>query len=341
MPSFGPQAEDPDLDGAQPLSDGNADTETDLQPNDPEHPCKPEVREDAFIGRKNHLVAGLHVVATPIGNLGDISDRARQTLAGASVVACEDTRVTGLLLQKLGISVPMLPYHEHNADRMRPQIIARIRAGEIVALVSDAGTPLISDPGFKLVREVRDAGCAVVPVPGASALLAALVSAGLPTDRFLFAGFLPQKEKARRDTLDELRTVPATLVFYESTRRLPESLATMVAALGTQREAAVCRELTKLHEEVRRAPLGELLAHYQQNGAPKGEAVVVIAPPLAQDDSVGEADLDSLLLAALKTQSVRDAAATVAAATGLKKRQVYARALELAEHGASENDPDA
>lgn len=314
----------------------------DPQPNDSGLPCKPEGQETSLVGRRYRLVPGLHVVATPIGNLGDISDRARQTLAGASVIACEDTRVTGLLLRHLGLSVPMLPYHEHNADRMRPQLIERIRAGEVVALVSDAGTPLISDPGFKLVREVRDSGLTVVPVPGASALLTALVSAGLPTDRFLFAGFLPQKDKARQDTLEELRAIPATLVFYESTRRLPDSLATMVAVLGPEREAAVCRELTKLHEEVRRAPLGDLLAHYQAAGAPKGEAVVVIAPPIAgvaQETSA--ADLDSLLRAALGTQSVRDAAATVATATGLKKRQVYARALELAANPDSTPDGDS
>jgi 16S rRNA (cytidine1402-2'-O)-methyltransferase len=319
--------DDPDQNGAQPLSDGSVDIAS--QPSGSDLPCKPEAVENAYIGRKNRLIPGLHVVATPIGNLSDITDRARQTLAGAAVIACEDTRVTGLLLRHLGLSVPMLPYHEHNADRVRPQLMARLAAGEVVALVSDAGTPLISDPGFKLVREVRAAGHAVVPVPGASALLSALVSAGLPTDRFMFAGFLSQKSKARRDTLDELKAVPATLIFYESTRRLPESLADMAATLGAGREAAVCRELTKLHEEVRTGTLESLAAHYADQGPPKGEAVVVIGPPLAAPPPDAD-DLDSALRAAFaEGLSVRDATAAVVASTGLKKKQVYSRALEL------------
>lgn len=271
------------------------------------------------------------MVATPIGNLGDISDRARHALEAAAVVACEDTRMTGQLLRHLGLRAQALvPYHEHNAAEMRPRLLARLAAGEAVALVSDAGTPMISDPGYKLVREAREAGAAVHAVPGASALLTALVVAGLPTDRFLFAGFLPAKDKARREALAELAGVPATLVFYESTRRLPEALAAMAEILGG-REAAVCRELTKLHEEVRRAPLPDLAAHYAAEGPPKGEAVVVVGPPAAGAAEAAEADLDSLLRDALAQQSVRDAAATVATATGLQKKAVYARALEIAK----------
>lgn len=277
------------------------------------------------------LSPGLHVVATPIGNLGDMTDRARKALAGADAVCCEDTRVTGSLFKHLGLSAPkLIPYHEHNAEAMRPRVLARLAAGEAVVLVSDAGTPLISDPGFKLVRAAQDAGQTVVPVPGASALLTALVISGLPSDRFLFGGFLPTRDKARRDVLEELAAVPATLVFYESTRRLPDSLASMADILGP-REAAVCRELTKMHEEVRRALLPDLVAHYAAEGPPKGECVVVIGPPLAGAEA-SEADIDALLRDALASgQSVRDAAATVAAALGRKKREVYAHALELAK----------
>jgi 16S rRNA (cytidine1402-2'-O)-methyltransferase len=279
------------------------------------------------------------VVATPIGNLSDMTDRARQTLASAAVIACEDTRVTGQLLRHLGLSVPMLPYHEHNAGRVRPQLLARLAAGEVVALVSDAGTPLISDPGFKLVREVCELGHTVVPVPGASALLSALVVAGLPTDRFMFAGFLPNKTKARRDSLDELKAIPATLIFYESTRRLPDSLADMAAVLGPNRQAAVCREMTKMHEEVRRGTLEFLAASYAEQGPPKGEAVVVIGPP-GEQAPTGEDDLDSALQAVFdKGLSLRDAVAAVVATTGLKKRQVYNRALEMMAAPEPENAP--
>lgn len=287
------------------------------------------VAGDASKPQATSLPAGLYVVATPIGNMGDITRRACQVLGAASVVACEDTRVTGAMLRRLGISTPMLPYHEHNAERMRPQVLSRIAAGEAVALVSDAGTPLVSDPGFKLVREARDQGLTVVPVPGASALLTALMVAGLPTDRFLFAGFPPSKEKARQEFLSSLKAVPATLVVYESVHRLPESLASMAAVFGP-REAAVCRELTKLHEEVRRAPLTDLAAHYAAAGSPKGEAVVVIAPPEVVEETAETLDLDGLLRAALARLSVRDATAEVVSVTGLKKRDVYNRALELA-----------
>lgn len=286
-------------------------------------------RSGASGGSKPAYGPGLHVVATPIGNMGDITRRAVETLEKADVIACEDTRVTGGLLKRLGLKGKLVPYHEHNAARMRPELLQRLRDGQRVVLVSDAGTPLVSDPGFKLVREAADAGLRVQAAPGASALLAALMVAGLPTDRFMFAGFPPNKAKARATFLTDLAAVPATLVFYESAKRLADSLAAMAAAFGP-REAAVCRELTKLHEEVRRAPLTDLAAAYAAEGPPKGEIVVVVGPP-APAAAPGPEDVDALLRAALAGKSVRDAAAEVAAVTGLKKRQVYARALELAK----------
>jgi len=286
-------------------------------------------RSGASGGSKPAYGPGLHVVATPIGNMGDITRRAVETLEKADVIACEDTRVTGGLLKRLGLKGKLVPYHEHNAARMRPELLQRLRDGQRVVLVSDAGTPLVSDPGFKLVREAADAGLRVQAAPGASALLAALMVAGLPTDRFMFAGFPPNKAKARATFLADLAAVPATLVFYESAKRLADSLAAMAAAFGP-REAAVCRELTKLHEEVRRAPLTDLAAAYAAEGPPKGEIVVVVGPP-PPAAAPGPEDVDALLRAALAGKSVRDAAAEVAAVTGLKKRQVYARALELAK----------
>ncbi|WAC29474.1 16S rRNA (cytidine(1402)-2'-O)-methyltransferase [Ancylobacter sp. SL191] len=269
---------------------------------------------------------GLHIVATPIGNLGDITLRGLETLAGADLIACEDTRVTRRLLDRYGIETPLVAYHDHNAEQMRPRILARLEAGGMVALVSDAGTPLVSDPGYKLVAAAIAGNHRVVPLPGASASLAALVAAGLPTDRFFFEGFLPPKSGARQTRIAELKTLPATLVIYESGPRLPESLADLAAGLGP-RPAAVCRELTKTFEEVRRAPLDALAGHYAEVGAPKGEIVLVIGPPLAEEAS--EADVDAALRRALATLSVKDAAASVAVATGLPRRAVYARALAL------------
>jgi 16S rRNA (cytidine1402-2'-O)-methyltransferase len=268
-------------------------------------------------------------VATPIGNLGDIGARAIATLAGVDLVACEDTRVTGKLLSLLGIRARLTPYHEHNAERARPAILARLRSGESVALVSDAGTPLLSDPGYRLVRACIEDGIAVTSVPGASALLTALQLSGLPCDRFLFAGFLPSKSAARRTALAELAAVPATLVFYESTQRLAASLADMADILGA-RAAAVGRELTKLHEEVRRAPLADLAAHYAAAGPPKGEATIVVAPP-GEAPQPEPADIDRMLEEMLALGSVRDAADAVSVATGLPRRPLYARALELAK----------
>lgn len=277
------------------------------------------------------LAPGLHIVATPIGNAGDITLRALDTLKRADAIACEDTRVTGKLMHLHGVRTPLVSYHEHNAAKMRPVLIGRMRAGEAVALVSDAGTPLVSDPGYKLVRDCVDAGVAVTALPGPSAPLMALVLSGLPTDRFLFAGFLPNKSSARRAAIAELKPVPATLVFFESAQRLPDALADLADLLGG-REAAVARELTKLYEEVRRGPLPELAAHYAEAGPPRGEVVLVVGPP-AEGEGAEAVDLDAALAEALGRLSVRDAAAEVAVRTGRPKREVYMRALELSREG--------
>ena len=279
------------------------------------------------------LVPGLYIVATPIGNLADITLRALDVLRRADAIICEDTRVTATLAQRYGLAAERIAYHDHNADWVRPKLIARLAAGAAMALVSDAGTPLISDPGFKLVRESVAAGIAVTAVPGASAALAALTVAGLPTDRFLFAGFLPAKSGARRRMLRELAAVKASLVFYETAPRLADALADMLAMLG-DRPAAVARELTKLYEEVRRDGLSTLAEHYRSEGPPKGEIVVIVGPPGA-DAAATDQDLDAQLVSALRTASLREASAAVAAATGLPRRQVYARALALQGKRAS------
>ncbi|CAO3415541.1 16S rRNA (cytidine(1402)-2'-O)-methyltransferase (EC 2.1.1.198) [Azospirillum doebereinerae] len=276
-------------------------------------------------------------MATPIGNAADITLRALDTLTRATAIACEDTRVTAKLMGIHAIHTPFVSYHEHNAAKMRPILIERMKAGDSIALVTDAGTPLVSDPGYKLVRECVAEGVAVTTLPGASAPLVALVLSGLPTDRFLFAGFLPNKSSARRATAGELKGVPATLVFFESPQRLPESLADLAEILGP-REAAVARELTKYYEEVRRGTLPELAAHYAEAGPPKGEVVLVIGPP-GEEDTPGEADIDALLREALTRLRVRDAAADVAARTGQPKRMVYARALELAREQPASDGP--
>ena len=270
------------------------------------------------------------MVSTPIGNLGDMSGRAARALAEADVVACEDTRTTGALLLRLGIRArSLLPYHEHNAERALPVVLARLAAGEKVALVSDAGTPLVSDPGYRLVRAAAAAGVGVYAVPGASALLAALAVAGLPTDRFLFLGFLANKQSARRVELAEIATLRATLVTYESPHRLAESLADMAAVLGGGREAAVCRELTKLYEEVRRGTLADLAAGYAGQEDPKGEVVIVIGPPGDETPPTGDAVDQALREALARGLSRKDAAALVAGSLGLPKREVYSRALIL------------
>lgn len=285
---------------------------------------------------------GLYLVATPIGNAEDITLRALRILRGVDAIACEDTRVTRKLLTRYGIATPTLAYHEHNAAKVRPQLLQRLTDGAAIALVSDAGTPLVSDPGYKLVQGCIAAGIPVTAIPGPSAPLAALVLSGLPTDRFLFAGFLPPKAAGRRAALDELAAVPATLVLFESAQRLPALLADLAEVLGA-RPAAVARELTKLHEEVRRGPLPELAAHYAAAGPPRGEVVVVVAPPAAEAGRADTATVDRALREALGRASLRDASAEVAAATGWPRRQVYARALALTR-GASapetDHDPD-
>ena len=273
------------------------------------------------------LAPGLYVVATPIGNLGDVSLRALTTLAAADAILAEDTRVTHRLLDRYDIAAPLLAYHEHNAAEVRPRVLARLAAGEALALVSDAGTPLVSDPGYKLVVEAAAAGIAVFALPGPCAAIAALTTAALPTDRFFFEGFLPAKAAARRERIAALRAIPATLVVYEAPSRLAESLADLAAGLGP-RPAAVARELTKLHEETRRATLVELAQHYGAAGAPKGEIVVVVGPPQAAGRPEASA-LDAMILDALAGLSVKDAAAVVAAEAGLPRREVYARALKL------------
>ncbi|NNG03861.1 MAG: 16S rRNA (cytidine(1402)-2'-O)-methyltransferase, partial [Inquilinus sp.] len=240
------------------------------------------------------LPAGLYLTAVPIGNAGDITRRALDTLAAADAVACEDTRMTAKLLGLYGISRPLLSYHDHNADKMRPVLLRRIAGGEAVALVSDAGMPLISDPGYKLVRAAHEQGLPVTCLPGANAPLTALVLSGLPSDRFLFAGFPPPRKTARRNFYAEFEAVPATLVFFESAKRLPASLADLAAVFG-DREAAVTRELTKKFEQVRRGRLPELAAAYAASGPPRGEVVVVVGPPVFRPEEVDPDRVDALL----------------------------------------------
>jgi 16S rRNA (cytidine1402-2'-O)-methyltransferase len=277
------------------------------------------------------LPAGLYVVATPIGNLGDISLRALQTLAAADAVLAEDTRVTRTLLAHYGITTPLVSYHEHSNEAVRERMILRIRDGQALALVSDAGTPLVSDPGYRLVEAAIAEGLRVVPLPGASAALAALVVSGLPTDRFFFEGFLPAKSAARRTRLAELADIPGTLVLYEAPHRIAESLADAAAVLGP-RAATVARELTKLFETVRRGTLAELAEAYGGEPQPKGEIVLLIAPATAETrEAETRATMDDKLRDAMRQHSVKDAAALVAGETGLPKRDVYARALALSK----------
>lgn len=271
------------------------------------------------------LAPGLYVVSTPIGNLGDITLRAIAVLARADAVLCEDTRHSRTLLSHFGVGTPARPYHEHNAAKERPRVLADLAAGQRIALISDAGTPLVSDPGWKLVREAIDAGHRVEALPGASATLSALAVAGLPTDAFLFAGFLPPKSAGRRARIAELAAVPATLVFFEAPSRIAETLADLAAVLGP-RPAALARELTKLHEEVRRAPLDRLAADLDGETL-KGEAVILVGPP--QQGEVNDDDIAARLAAALEQMSLRDAAKAVADALGVPKSRVYDLGLRL------------
>jgi 16S rRNA (cytidine1402-2'-O)-methyltransferase len=271
------------------------------------------------------LAPGLYIVATPIGNLSDLSPRAAAILSNAAVIAVEDSRVTAKLLNHIGVKRPMIPYHDHNGDRVRPELIARMQS-EAVALVSDAGTPLISDPGYKLVRDARAAGIDIVTIPGPSAVVAALTLSGLPTDRFLFLGFLPSKAGARATAIADVAAIRATLVLYESGPRLSAALEALAAGLG-DREAAVVREISKKFEETVTGTLAELSARYA-HAPPKGEIVIVVAPP-GEAEPAGEKDIDAALAEAMTRLSASRAAAEVAEKLRLPRRQVYERALQL------------
>jgi 16S rRNA (cytidine1402-2'-O)-methyltransferase len=274
------------------------------------------------------LRAGLYIVATPIGNLRDITVRALEMLAAADLIACEDTRVTRKLLTHYGIRTRLTRYDDHNAASARPKLLEMMGAGAAVALVSDAGTPLISDPGYKLVRAAHEAGYEVSGAPGPSALILALTISGLPSDHWVFDGFLPAKAGQRRTRIAELARVPATLVLFETGPRLAAALEDLAAELGP-REAAVCRELTKVHEQVRRGNLVSLAQSYAQEGEPRGEIVLVVAPPPALAEPTAPEALDELLRHALSRGSLKDAVIEVAAASGRGRREVYRRALAI------------
>ena len=279
------------------------------------------------------LVPGLHIVATPIGNLRDITLRALDVLREADLIACEDTRVFAKLASHYGIAAPTVAYSDATQDAAEPKIVRALAAGKRVALVSDAGMPLISDPGYRLVRAALAADHVVTSAPGASAVPMALALSGLPTERFFFGGFLPAKESERRRAIASAAAVPATLVFFEAPHRLAASLVDLAELLGP-RPAAIARELTKLFEEVRRAPLTELARHYAQHPDVKGEIAVVIGPP-GETEAPAAERLDEALRGAMAGASVKDAAAEVAARYGLKRRDVYARALELKREAVS------
>ncbi|MEZ5893926.1 MAG: 16S rRNA (cytidine(1402)-2'-O)-methyltransferase [Parvularculaceae bacterium] len=268
---------------------------------------------------------GLYVTATPIGNLADMTFRAVEVMRGADLILCEDTRQTAKLCAAYGIETPRAPYHEHNAAEVRPGILRRLGEGAVICLVSDAGTPLISDPGYKLVREARDLGLKVFPVPGACAAIAALSAAGAPSDRFIFAGFPPTKTGARATMFSGLAHAEGTLVFYEAASRLAESLAAMAEAFG-DRPAAVARELTKLHETIREGSLSELASYYGEH-QPKGEIVVIVHPRV--EVKAEAADIDAFLVEALSVMSVKEAASAAADALGVPRKEAYARALAL------------
>jgi 16S rRNA (cytidine1402-2'-O)-methyltransferase len=278
---------------------------------------------------------GLHLVATPIGNLGDITLRALETLAGVDIIACEDTRITRRLTERYAITALLKPYHEHNAALARPKILQRLAQGASIALVSDAGTPLISDPGFKLVREVCAAGHPVMALPGPSSVLAALAVAALPTDRFFFEGFLPSKATARRARLSELARIDATLVMFDSGNRVQDTLADLAEVMGA-REAAICREMTKMHEDITRATVTEL-AQSAATLETRGEFVLVIGPPRGAQVMAGE-ELDDLLRSSLQRDSVKDAVAHAVELSGRPRREIYARALELAKQADAKGD---
>lgn len=271
------------------------------------------------------LKSGLYVTSTPIGNLADVTLRALQVLRAAEAIVCEDTRVTMKLLRAHGIETPLLAYHDHNADRVRPKLLERLKRGAVLALISDAGTPLVSDPGFKLVRDAKAAGVQVFPVPGPSAVLAALVASALPPDRFSFFGFLPASPAARKKFLEGLTTRGETLVFFESAKRAAAALRDMAGAFGAERAASMARELTKAFEEVVTLPLAQLAEEISKRAALKGEVVLLV------EGARGEADagnLEAAMREALTRLSVKDAAAVLAALTGRPKKELYALALK-------------
>lgn len=286
------------------------------------------VSERSMLSNKP-LKPGLYIVATPIGNVRDITLRALDVLTGADVIAAEDTRMTRKLLDLHGLKAPeIVRYDEHAAERARPMLMGRLAAGDRVALATDAGTPLVSDPGYRLVHAAVEEGHTVIPIPGPSAALAALTLAGLPSDRFTFAGFPPSRTGQRKRWLEPMAAMPSTLIFFESVKRLAGSLADMAAVLG-QRDAAVCRELTKLHEEARRGTLTELAAHYAEHGPPKGEATVVVGPPDPDAQAMDDDAVNDLLARLLGEMSVKDAARAAAEASGLPRGDLYSRALRL------------
>ena len=303
----------------------SGETETsDLQENNQ------GLQKTTTAAHKSKVTAGLYIVATPIGNAQDITLRALDLLQQADTILCEDTRMTGKLLMIHGIPRKnLVAYHEHNAEKMRPRVLEKLQDQEIVVLVSDAGTPLINDPGYKLVRDCAEQGLPYTAAPGASSVIDAMVLSGLPSDRFLYLGFLPNKSGQRKKVLEEIKAVRATLITLESPRRVGACLADMADVLGT-REAAVTRELTKKFEEVVRAPLPELADTYKDKEV-KGEVVLVIGPPDENAQATSAEDLDGLLRDALDRLSLKDAVAEVVSVTGLKKRMVYNRALELSK----------
>ncbi|WP_394704477.1 16S rRNA (cytidine(1402)-2'-O)-methyltransferase [uncultured Cohaesibacter sp.] len=288
-------------------------------------------RDYILLGSKQRapsLASALYIVATPIGNLKDMTVRALEVLAGCDIIACEDTRVSRKLLTHYGIHTRLITYHEHNADKQRPYLLNALAEGKAVALISDAGTPLLSDPGYKLVADMLEADHAVVPIPGASAMLSALVASGLPTDQIHFAGFLPQKAGARNRKLADLKDIPGTLVFYESPRRLGAVLPAMVEHLGAGREVVIARELTKKFEDFHRGSLGALAEHYASADAPKGEAVVLLGP--AEEEAPDEDDIDAMIIKGLEEgQHIKALSGEIAQKVGAKKNDIYKRALGL------------
>lgn len=296
-----------------------------------------KLREGSDTDAASKPNAGIYIVATPIGNLGDLTLRARDLLSRVDLIACEDTRVTQKLLAGHGLSSSLTAYHDHNAAKVRPKLIEQVKLGKSVALLSDAGTPLVSDPGLKLVQAAQEEELYVTALPGPSAILTALVLSGLPCNAFLFAGFLPNKSTARRKALAQWRETPATLIFFESSQRLAATLEDAREILG-YRDAVVARELTKRFEELRRGTLDSLLESYAGEARPKGEIVLLLGPPGAEKQDIAAA-LDDNLRTALESLRTRDAATQVAAKLGLPRREVYARALVLAKESKDQDNP--